>query len=288
VLGNGERAPALDEVPQLLKRPTANVAVNLVGLPLTDRPAFFAMLLPRLQEMRAATGRPHWLVVDEAHHLLPASWEPATLALPQRLDRLLLVTVHPREVSPAVLAWVDTVVAVGPTPAETLRELCGALGERPPEIPEPSRAPDEVLVWSRPSGRPPFPVRPVPSQSEHRRHIRKYAEGELPPDRSFYFRGPEGKLNLRAQNLILFLQLAEGVDDSTWTHHLRRGDYSRWFRDGIKDPALAEEAERVEAQGRLSPRESRGLIKAAVEKLYTLPAASVLPLPGTDAAPRWT
>jgi len=46
-----------------------------------------------------------------------------------------------------------------------------------------------------------------------RRHTRKYAEGELDEDRSFYFRGPEGRLNLRAQNLALFLQIAEGVDN---------------------------------------------------------------------------
>jgi hypothetical protein len=29
--------------------------------------------------------------------------------------------------------------------------------------------------------------------------------------------------------------MAEGVDDATWLHHLRAGDYSRWLRDSIKD-----------------------------------------------------
>jgi len=57
-----------------------------------------------------------------------------------------------------------------------------------------------------------------------KRHIRKYAEGELGTDKSFYFRGPDGSLNLRAQNLSIFLQMAEGVDDNTWTHHLRSGE----------------------------------------------------------------
>src|SRR5262249_41723047 len=57
--------------------------------------------------------------------------------------------------------------------------------------------------------------------------------GELPPDRSFYFRGPEGKLNLRCRNLAFFLEVAAGVDDDTLLYHLRHGDYSRWFRDAI-------------------------------------------------------
>ena len=94
----------------------------------------------------------------------------------------------------------------------------------------------------------------------------------MPEDRSFYFRGPEGKLNLRAQNLMLFLQIAEGIDDATWLYHLHRGDYSRWFRDKIKDEGLAKQARQIERQTGLSAFESRRLIKAAIDKQYTLPA----------------
>jgi hypothetical protein len=131
-----------------------------------------------------------------------------------------------------------------------------------------------VLLWRRTatSIEPPVHVRTIPSRSEHSRHSRKYAEGSLGPDRSFRFRGPDGKLNLRAQNLVLFLQMAEGVDDETWLHHLRQGDYSRWFRDGIKDEDLAAEAERIESERDRAPQESRAAIRAAVERRYTLPA----------------
>jgi HAD superfamily hydrolase (TIGR01484 family) len=102
-------------------------------------------------------------------------------------------------------------------------------------------------------------------------------EGQLGPDRSFYFRGPRGQLNLRAQNLILFNQIADGVDNETWLHHLRRGDYSRWFREGIKDPALAAEAETVERDRSLSARESRERIRSLIETRYGLPAANPAP-----------
>ena len=101
--------------------------------------------------------------------------------------------------------------------------------------------------------------------------MRKYATGELGEDKSFYFRGQDGQLNLRAQNLALFIQLAAGVDDETWLHHLRSGDYSRWFREAIKDEGLAAEAVGVESQTGLDPRESRELIKAAIERRYTMP-----------------
>jgi hypothetical protein len=41
--------------------------------------------------------------------------------------------------------------------------------------------------------------------------------------RSFYFRGPEGKMNLQVHNLSLFVQVAEGIDAET----LARGRASR-------------------------------------------------------------
>jgi hypothetical protein len=96
--------------------------------------------------------------------------------------------------------------------------------------------------------------------------------GELGPDKSFYFRGSDGRLHLRAHNLLGFVELAEGVDDDTWSHHLERGDYSCWFRDAIKDEELADEAERVERNRRLGPAESRAAIRAAIERRYTAAA----------------
>jgi hydroxymethylpyrimidine pyrophosphatase-like HAD family hydrolase len=291
-LGNAQRAPSVDEILEFLKNQGAGAIVNLVGLPLVDRPPFFLALLPRLQELRASTGLPHWLVVDEAHHLLPAAWEPAGIALPQALAETIFITVHPDQVSPPVISTVDTAIVLGNAPGETLAQFCRVLGQPPPQLgarrgsPDPADTlePGEALFWSRSAAQPPLRIRVAPSHTERRRHSRKYAEGELPPDRSFYFRGPRGKLHLRAQNLILFLQMADGVDEETWLHHLRGGEYSRWFQDAIKDEGLAEEARRVEALTNVTAAESRKQIRAAIEERYTLPASSPLPLPGTDAA----
>jgi len=104
------------------------------------------------------------------------------------------------------------------------------------------------------------------------RHRRKYAEGELGTDKSFYFRGAEGSLNLRAQNLNLFVQIAEGVDDRTWLHHLHSGDYSRWLSDSVRDDDLAAEVAEIESDQALDPRESRARIKDAITRRYTAPA----------------
>jgi hypothetical protein len=115
-------------------------------------------------------------------------------------------------------------------------------------------------------------VKALRPQQARNRHVRKYAEGELDKDLSFYFRGPENRLNLRAQNLMLFAQMAEGVDDATWEHHRRIHDYSGWFRRVIKDEGLTAEAREAEADEALDPSESRRRIIDAIYRRYTAPA----------------
>ncbi|HEY6084309.1 MAG TPA: hypothetical protein VIU63_02870, partial [Nitrospira sp.] len=272
VFGGPQRSPTVAEVITALENPDAQVVVNLVGLPLADRPLFFLELLPRLLELRAKTGRPHRILIDETHHLLPSEWKHAEASPPAaNWSGMLFITVHPEQVSPLVLKTVDVAVALGDDPLGTLQSYADRAGlTRPTALWSPVET-GEALLWRTKTGQLPLKLRIAPSKAERHRHRRKYAEGELPPERSFYFRGPEGQLNLRAQNLVIFRQLADGVDDATWLHHLRQGDYSRWMETAIKDPSLAGVVREVEAESSLSARASRERVARAIEERYTLP-----------------
>ena len=72
----------------------------------------------------------------------------------------------------------------------------------------------------------------------------------------------------------MFVQIADGIDDRTWLHHLDAGDYSRWAREAIKDDELAAEIEQVEADAERDGTDSRMRIKAAIDRRYTAPASS--------------
>ena len=268
-IGNRLRAPHVDEVVERLVHGRANVVVNLLGIALDDRPDFFAQLLPRLQALRARTGGPDWILIDEVHHLLPAEWGQASFTLPQRLGETILITYRPSEVAPAILASMDTAVAVGPSPELTLGELARALGLEPPAVPRTKR--NEAIIWERSAGLDPYPAIIVPARSARLRHLRKYAEGNLGP-RSFFFRGPRARMNLRAQNLAVFCDLASGVDDDTWLYHLRRGDYSAWLAGTIKDPGLAGEVAGIEQAAELTPAVTRRLVREAIDARYMLPS----------------
>jgi len=271
VFGNSSRGPTVTEVLTALDNPKAQVIVNLVGLPLEDRPAFFLELLPKLQERRLRTGRPHRIVVDEAHHLLPKNWR-ANAESVRSLQSMLFVTVHPDRLAPEVLESVDVAVALGDEPQVTLRSIVNRTQRSTPKMPASDLAPGEALLWRKTHPKAVDQLLMAAPRVERQRHRRKYAEGELPPERSFYFRGPDGKLNLRAQNLIMFRQIADGVDDETWLHHLRQGDYSHWMEHAIKDPSLAQIVHEVEGAPEVSALDSRRRVAEAIEERYTLPA----------------
>jgi hypothetical protein len=160
---------------------------------------------------------------------------------------------------------------LGETAVSAIAVFCQTIGIDPPtDMSQPGE--DEVLLWVRGSDTEPRSVKPVRPQQAHRRHTRKYAEGDLGEDLSFYFRGPDGTLNLRAQNLALFVQIAKGVDDRTWEHHLRASDYSAWFRHVIKDDELALEAAEIEADLSLGAGESRKRMTDSISRRYTASA----------------
>ncbi len=120
-LGDQERSASVTEILDVLRKPGENALVNLVAVGLKERPAFFERLFPRIQELRAQTGHPHWIVVDEAHHVLPAFWETAGVTISKHMYSVLLITLEPNRVAPAVLSSVDVVIAIGENPDETLR-----------------------------------------------------------------------------------------------------------------------------------------------------------------------
>ena len=73
VLGDAQHAPSAAEMLDVLSHPKRNLVACLLGLPVDDRPPYFQELVSHLAALRGRVARPHWLVLDEAHHLWPAT-----------------------------------------------------------------------------------------------------------------------------------------------------------------------------------------------------------------------
>ncbi|MCC7528218.1 MAG: HAD-IIB family hydrolase [Candidatus Melainabacteria bacterium] len=270
-IGNEHYVPEVDDVVRVLANPCDNAVVNLLGVPLNERAGFLARMFAAVQNMRRVNGRPHWLVIDEAHHMLHPYWDQTFEPVWHEPGAIVTVTVDPCEISKTVLASMDLVIAIGRDPQRTLGTFAGVVEQHLPETVIIPLGWGEALAWFRHESRLPCKVGMVSSPLKQQRHLRKYAEGNLGSQRSFYFTGPAGRLNIRCQNLIFFMQVAEGIDEETWLYHLRRGDYSSWFRNVIADECLAADTQRLEQNHELSANESRSSIKSLIERRYTLP-----------------
>jgi HAD superfamily hydrolase (TIGR01484 family) len=269
VVGDAEHLPVIEEIIKLLENPIQNVVVNTLSIPLQNRPEFYKSLLAALLELRKSLGHPHWLIFDEAHHLIPAEVENSFFNIPQDFNNFMLVSTKPELMNQSILAQVDLIIAIGNEPHTILHNYADLKKIPMPDISIKALNIGEAWVWESDSGAP-FPMRSEMPTHLLQRHKKKYATGDM-KDRSFYFKGPGKKLNLKANNLMMFIQMAEGVDDDTWMYHLGKKEYSNWFRNAIHDDELADLTQQIEER-ETDPHTSKEAILQLVKERYTAPA----------------
>jgi hypothetical protein len=265
--GKRERAlPAAKDLEQLLCK-TDGLVLNLRALSRAEKVRCGTQLLTVAAKVRKTRGMPHWVVIDEAHQLLPAVGSPHPDVLAALGGSLCLIAPDVKQLAAPVRAQINTLACPCGEALRTALEVLGWNAADPGHLD--ATEPGAAVLVHRHDTAAATRFRPDQRRSEQRRHVRNSIEGELPPDRSFYFRGPQNALSLRAANLVRFREIAEGIDDATWEHHRARRDYSCWIRAQINDPDLAAVAEEVEA-GDGPPSESRRRLLAAIRERYNV------------------
>jgi hydroxymethylpyrimidine pyrophosphatase-like HAD family hydrolase len=154
VFGTQENPPDPFEILTALEKPDVQAVVCLAAVLPAQRAAFFEKLKIELHALREKTGRPHWLVIDEAQELVPRMGDAIGDAGPLA-ENTIYVTSDPAAIDERIVAAVDVVAVRGAAARQSLESLAAAFpGDRPAE---PLRAPgeSEALVWFRRTGRAP-------------------------------------------------------------------------------------------------------------------------------------
>ena len=148
VFGTKEHAPDPTEVLTALQKPGVHAVVCLVAVEVGKRPAFVADLMRRLVALREETGRPHWIVMDEAQDV-PDGRDVRSQLADEPAENLIHVTSDPASLPLDVVAEADVVVARGPAAHEMLATVAARMDLAPPA--EADRAPreGEAVVWFR-------------------------------------------------------------------------------------------------------------------------------------------
>ena len=239
---------------RLRHAPAASVVMDLSRLPHAVKLAFIERALRKVREIRRLVGRPHWVLIDEAHYSLHGGGVAAdALGLEDR--GFCLVTYRTGWLRDAVVRAVDIVVLARTTGRDGL-DLLDAVLTAPVSagagIPESlARMPrGEFMILQRDGDRGPVALTFVaaPRQTVHVRHLAKYVDSCVPPGREFLFRHPDGRVIATADSLQSFRHVVGTAPDEVLSHHAGRGDFSRWVRDVFADAELARQLRKSEAR----------------------------------------
>jgi len=217
--------------------------------------------------MRRETGHPHWILTDEAHHMLPAPANASFYAIPDDFKNCLFISVSTEGMNEAILNKTTLLISMGDDAARAIEDFSEYRGlQLSPNAVTPLQK-GQAWVWDVEAGQEPVLINTGMPVHLQQRHKKKYATGDMDYN-SFYFRGPEAKLNLKAYNLMIFTQMALGVDEETWLFHLKRNDYSNWLRHSVHDAELAHQVEVIENDVK-HYRDSRRKIVGLINEWYT-------------------
>lgn len=235
-LGGAEPLPTVEEVGRLVRHRFSSVVVNLSLREPAVRCAYARDLLMHLSDIRHEWGLPHWIIVEEAH-MVPGE----ALARARESGNLCLVTYHPDWLSPQVVADSDVLI--------TTRSLGSARLRRG------FHSGDELSFC------------PGVRQVAHVRHLHKYADGEVPVEKGFTFRGSHGELGTHITSLRAFIHALGTISADSFLHHAAHRDFSRWVRDVFQDRNLAHSIRRIEERSRQDTWRSSG---RAMQELLVL------------------
>ena len=263
-VGTPQAPPSVQQITDLVEAGTGTTVASLLAVAMDARPGVIRELLGPLADLVARIGRPHAVVVDEAHHAFPLAAPVDTGTLP---SGLVLVSNAPEQLQHEVLAGVDTVVAVGDSAQSRIEAAAHALDAAPP----PARAADgrAAVAWRVAGGQLTW-FEPLTARHRRRRHASKMLAGDVGQDQRLTITGPEGALSLEVRNLSEMVRIAEGVDDVTWAYHRERHDWSHWIRDVLCDDELADAIEAVESKD-LDADASRRALHEEVALRYSEP-----------------
>jgi hypothetical protein len=255
--------------------PSRSVVLDLSNASHASKPSLVERALRTALEMRHRLARPHWVVVDEAHHVFrPNGIDPG----PPDFARggFCLITYRPSELPGNVVRAMDVFILARTTSASELPCLRTALsafgGLAETALSALAQLPrgEFVMVRRDADGRSEvLTFVSAPRQTVHVRHRAKYVDSIVAPGREFLFRRPDGQVGGAADSLQAFRRVVAIAPDDVLAHHAGQGDFSRWVEDVFRDAELARQlrkAERRWLRGELP--ELRDVIDALITVRY--------------------
>lgn len=272
VAGSGGSLPSAASLAELVRHHPGGVVLDLSAVPAASRAGYLQAAQLQLEALRAETGLPHWVILDEAQ--LPLARDATTFLEPAATGYC-LVTYRPEELRPEALMAIDVIIALAGDDDTRTADLLAAVGAMP-------RTAAAALLRDADRGQAVLVDRASPRtgtvfsighrETSHMRHWHKYTAGQLAAGRRFYFRSDwHTATGATAGSLGELAHELATCDDRVIIHHCQQGDFSRWVHDVLGDPPLAAAIARIESTepaGAASAAQARAALLSAIHQRY--------------------
>jgi hydroxymethylpyrimidine pyrophosphatase-like HAD family hydrolase len=283
--GAGTDLRRVGDIVTLAEYARVNLVVDLSGMPLGSRAEYTGRLMHALLDLRMRTGRPHWLLIDEAQQICAPGEEQVAAIVGEhmRLGGVALVSYRASQIAPAILGAVRVWALTHTSSAEELAALDEIFADRPcwprvrAAVEQLPRGQAHLLLPDQGGAHAPAETELVfrtrSRRVPHIRHLHKYVRVPLTRDKWFVFRTPDGAYQMAAANLSEFAQAIERAPSASLAYHLERGDFARWLAEVLHDVELSRQVRKL-ARRRLAAddvrRELRIVVSRRYEELLTL------------------
>lgn len=253
VLGGEDPPPSPRELARTLRYPDRSVVIDLSRRSHEEKIQHIRALLPALNILRARTGFPHRIVVDEAHYYLHGS--DAAQLLDLERDGYVIVTYCASRLPRELLADTEVMIVTcesNPAEVDALCRYCG-------DCTDAERAWWSILGRLKAGQAVALPITEeaghdlrlftmAPRLTPHVRHREKYVDVPVAEHLAFSFDANGRGAVRRIRTLRQFVTELERAQVGHLEAYVRRGDFSRWIEDVVGDCALAAELRRLEAR----------------------------------------
>jgi hydroxymethylpyrimidine pyrophosphatase-like HAD family hydrolase len=285
VLGGEKKPPRLRDLARAVRYPDMSVVVDLSHVPPEQKWNYLNSLLPMLASLRRSTGLPHRIVIDEAHYFLH---EPnVTRLLDLDLGAYILVTYRPSSLHPDLQKAIEGVIVKRSTDPHEVGALVRMFGTTGVEAEwkgffqglAASQA--ALLPGIEEAGGRAREFEMLPRLTPHVRHRRKYFDVPMTTDQGFVFTWKGERVAGPALTLRDLVCLLASSPAKVLAEHARRGDFSRWIKNVLRDHRLASSIGAVERQYELGHIDDLSVaLRERIQERYNLAAES-----NTQASP---
>jgi hypothetical protein len=271
--GHDLALPSPQALARLLVTQPLSIVLTLASLTPSEQLNYTKDLLASVQEGRALTGIPHWVIVDEAHYFFYPN-SPCLEYLDSTTGNFCLVTYRPSLLASEAYNGIGAHIITSTNVEEERYFVTKILQAQSRGDLAAHTALDGIewpcagLLMTDAAAKPWQVFTPRERITRHAHHARKYADTRLPDDKAFRFVDADGPIIVH--NMIEFYQAIQSLPLASLRHHLNSGDFSRWVAEVLGDQQLARGLRKIERITPAGATPDRAEILAHIKDQYSI------------------